>query len=195
MVMRLIVAFWISFFLSLPAMGQDVALKTKLVIDGQGNAIRDAVIVVRDGRIVSVQPNGRVPAGARELDLTKFTVMPGMIDMHVHITAHFDETSRERPSITAFWAADNARKYLESGFTTLRSLGASNLVDIDIRNAINNGLIPGPRLFVSGEPLNESAIKVTDGEAPMREYVRKQAAANVDVIKILGSLSSRAGGG
>src|SRR5881397_975214 len=166
MLMRITVAICISIFLSVSAIAQDVALKTKLAIDGQGNVIRDALIVVRDGRIVAVQPNGRVPAGARELDLTKFTVMPGMIDMHVHITAHFDESSRERPSITAFWAVDNARKCLESGFTTLRSLGTSNLVDIDLRNAINNGLVPGPRLFVSGEPIDESAIKVTDGEAP-----------------------------
>jgi imidazolonepropionase-like amidohydrolase len=182
-------------FLGIPAIAQDLALKTRLAIDGHANAIHDAVIVVHDGKITSVQPNGRIPSGAREVDLTKFTVMPGMIDMHVHIAAHFDENSRERPSIAAFWAADNARKYLESGFTTLRSLGAPNYVDVDLRNAINAGLIPGPRLFVSGEPLNESAIKVSDGEAPMREYVRKQVAANVDVIKIFGSLSSRAGGG
>src|SRR5437660_1007890 len=195
MLMRWIAGLLASVFFSLPVVAQDTALKTRLAIDGQGNVIRDAVIVVHEGRIVSVRPNDRIPQGAREVDLTKFTVMPGLIDMHVHIATHFDESSRERPSIAAFWAADNARKYLESGFTTLRSLGASNLVDIDIRNAINNGLIPGPRLFVSGEPLNESAIKVTDGEAPMREYVRKQVAANVDVIKIFGSLSSRAGGG
>src|SRR5215467_9215501 len=195
MFMRLIGTFFISVFLSLPAMAQDVALRTKLAIDGQGSVIHDAVIVIHDGKIASVQPNGRTPSGAREVDLTRFTVMPGMIDMHVHIAAHFDETSRERPSITAFWAADNARKYLESGFTTLRSLGAPNLVDIDLRNAINAGLVPGPRLFVSGDPLSESAIKPSEGEAPMREYVRKQVAANVDVIKIFGSLSSRAGGG
>src|SRR5207245_2843754 len=187
---RLIVGLVVSFFLSLPAVAQDTALKTRLAVDGQGNVIRDAVIVVHDGRIISVRPTDRIPQGAREVDLTKFTVMPGLIDMHVHIAAHFDESGGERASIAAFWAADNARKYLESGFTTLRSLGASNLVDIDLRNAINAGLIPGPRLFVSGEPLNESATKVTDGEAPMREYVWKQVAANVDVIKIFGSLSS-----
>lgn len=192
--MRLIVTIFISLCLSVSAMAQDIALKTKLAIDGQGNTVRDAVIVVRDGKIVSVQPNGRVPANARELDLTKFTVMPGMIDMHVHIAAHFDESSRERPSIAAFWAADNARKYFESGFTTLRSLGASNHVDVDLRDAINGGRIAGPRLFVSGEPLNDSAVKPAGGEAPMREYVRKEVAAKVDVIKIFGSLSSRAGG-
>jgi len=193
--MRLIVALVLPFLFSLPAIAQDTALKTKLAIDGHANVMRDAVILVHDGRIVSIQSNGRIPQGVREVDLTKFTVMPGLIDMHVHISAHFDESSRERPSITAFWAADNARKYLESGFTTLRSLGAPNLVDIDLRNAINAGLVPGPRLFVSGDPLSESAIKPSEGEAPMREYVRKQVAANVDVIKIFGSLSSRAGGG
>jgi len=193
--MRWIVTLVLSFFFSLPAIAQDTVLKTRLAIDGQGNVMRDAVIVVHDGRIVSVGTNGRVPQGAREVDLTKFTVMPGLIDMHVHIAAHFDESSRERPSITAFWAAENARKYLESGFTTLRSLGSSNLVDVDLRNAINAGLVPGPRLFVSGEPLAETAVKPAEGEGPMREYVRRQVAANVDVIKIFGSLSSRAGGG
>src|SRR6059036_3586004 len=195
MLMRLIAGLVVSFFLSLPAVAQDTALKTRLAIDGQGTAMHDAVIVVRDGRIVSVRPNDRIPQGARDVDLKKFTVMPGLIDMHVHIATHFDENSRERPSITALWAVDNARKYLESGFTTLRSLGAPNLVDVDLRNAINAGLIAGPRLFVSGEPLAESAVKPEEGEAPMREYVRKQVAANVDVIKIFGSLSSRAGGG
>ena len=191
----LVVALVLSVLFSLPAIAQDTALKTKLAIDGHANVMHDAVILVHDGRIVSIHSNGRIPQGVREVDLTKFTVMPGLIDMHVHISAHFDESSRERPSITALWAADNARKYLESGFTTLRSLGAPNLVDIDLRNAINAGLVPGPRLFVSGDPLSESAIKPSEGEAPMREYVRKQVAANVDVIKIFGSLSSRAGGG
>jgi len=157
--MRVIVTLLVFSFVSLQAIAQDTALKTRLSVDGQGNLMRDLVIVVHDGRIVSVQPNGRIPQGAREVDLTKFTVMPGLIDMHVHIAAHFDESSHERPSIAAFWAADNARKYLESGFTTLRSLGASNLVDVDLRNAINAGLVPGPRLFVSGEPLNESIVK------------------------------------
>src|SRR2546426_9014256 len=195
MLMRWIAGLLASVFLSLPVVAQDTALKTRLAIDGQGNVIHDAVIVVHDGGIVSVRPNDRIPQGAREVDLTKFTVVPGLIDMHVHIATHFDESSRERPSITAFWAVDNARKYLESGFTTLRSLGAPNLVDVDLRNAINSGLIAGPRLFVSGEPLAESAVKPADGEAPMREYVRKQVAAHVDVIKIFGSLSSRAGGG
>src|SRR5215813_8287044 len=99
-----LISLFFSMLLSLPAIAEDVALKTKLAIDGQGNAIRDAVIVIRDGKIVSVQPNGRVPAGTRAVDLTPFTVMPGMIDLHVHIAAHFDESNRERPSITAFWA-------------------------------------------------------------------------------------------
>src|SRR5207247_1427597 len=192
--MRLVAGLVASVFLSVPAVAQDTALKTRLAIDGQGNVIHDAVIVVHDGRIVSVRPNDRIPQGAREVDLTKFTVMPGLIDMHVHIAAHFDENGRERPSIAAFWAADNARKYLESGFTTLRSLGTVNLVDVDLRDAINAGRVAGPRLFVSGDPLGESAVKPAQGEGPMREYVRKQVAANVDVIKIFGSLSSRAGG-
>ena len=103
--MRLIAGLVASVFLSVPAVAQDTALKTRLAIDGQGNVIHDAVIVVHDGRIVSVRPNDGTPQGAREVDLTKFTVMPGLIDMHVHISAHFDESSRERPDLVARDAA------------------------------------------------------------------------------------------
>src|SRR5215470_3008801 len=124
--MSLLRAFALLFLVGPLAFAQDLALKTKIALDGQGNAIRDAVILVRDGKIVSVQPNGRVPANAKQIDLTNFTVMPGMIDMHVHITAHFGENRREPLSVAGFWGADNARKFLESGFTTLRSLGAPN---------------------------------------------------------------------
>src|SRR5437867_12320203 len=159
MLMRLIAGLVVSFFLSLPAVAQDTALKTRLAIDGQGSVIHDAVIVVHDGRIVSVRPNDRIPQGAREVDLTKFTVMPGLIDMHVHISAHFDESGRERPSITAFCAVDNARMYLESGLTTLLSLDAPNLVYVDLRYAINSCLIALPTPFVSGEPLAECTVK------------------------------------
>jgi len=83
MLMRWIAGLLASVFFSLPVVAQDTALKTRLAIDGQGNVIRDAVIVVHEGRIVSVRPNDRIPQGAREVDLTKFTVMPGLIDMHV----------------------------------------------------------------------------------------------------------------
>lgn len=184
---------------------QDAAIRTRLAIDGQGNVVRDAVLIVRGNRIESVQANGQIPAGMRTIDLTRYTVLPGLIDLHVHITAHFDENSRETPSSVAFWGADNARRFLESGFTTLRSLGAPNFVDVDLRNAINNGLVPGPRLFVSGEGMNEPEVLSPEGAAakgsredliaPVREYVRRQVAGNVDVIKIFGSKSSRAGGG
>jgi imidazolonepropionase-like amidohydrolase len=189
------------------AFAQDLALKTKIALDGQGNAIRDAVILVREGKIVSVQPNGQVSGNAKQIDLTNFTVLPGLIDMHVHITAHFGENRREPLSVAGFWGADNARKFLESGFTTLRSLGAPNFADVDLRNAIAQGLLPGPRLFVSGTGMDEPEVIAADGDmipkmkdppkdliTPVREYVRKQVAGNVDVIKIFGSKSSRAGG-
>src|SRR5438034_2973201 len=157
MLMRLIAGLVASVFLSVPAVAQYTALKTRLAIDGQGNVIHDAVIVVHDGRIVSVRPNDRIPQGAREVDLTKFTVMPGLIDMHVHISAHFDEGSRERPSITAFWAVDNARKYLESGFTTLRSLGAPNLVCRLLLEKKNKCAEPGYRTLESSSTAAYSA--------------------------------------
>ena len=211
--MRAAITFFFAFLVSLPAVAQDIALKTRLAVDGQGNVLRDAIIIVRGGRIISIQERGPIPQDAQAVDLTKFTVMPGMIDMHVHITAYFGRTalfgsSQERPSVTAFWAADNARKFLDSGFTTLRSLDASNFVDVDLRDAIAAGRIPGPRLLVSGAGLGESAVVAADGDlitrmkdppkdlvTPMRAFVRTQLAGNVDVIKIYGSKSIRVGGG
>src|SRR5262249_36513853 len=107
-------AFAFLFLVGPLAFAQDLALKTKVALHRQGNTTRDAVIVIRDGKIGYVQPNGRLSGNAKEIDLTNFTVMPGMIDMRVHITAHFGENRREPLSVAGFSGADNARRFLES---------------------------------------------------------------------------------
>ncbi len=204
---RLVLAFVVWTLLAVPTVAQDLALQARIAIDGQGNVIRNAVVLITEGKIVSIQSNGQVPPLTERIDLSAYTVLPGMIDMHVHITAHFG-SGPERRSTTALWAAHNARKFLESGFTTLRSLDAPDFVDVDLRDAINAGLIPGPRLLVSGQGLNEPAVVAANGDliarmqnpptdviSPVREFVRKQLAGHVDVVKVFGSKSSRAGGG
>lgn len=196
-----------------PAATQEIALRTGLAIDGQGRPIRDAVILVRDNRIVAVQPGLQIPAGARVVDLRGHTVLPGMMDLHVHITNHFDaqgraraaSSARERPSLTALYAAHNAARLLESGFTTARSLGSPDAIDVDLRDAINAGLVPGPRLLVSGEGMADDRLagaygdRVKKGEAPadeaaIRGFVRDRVREGVDWIKLFATRSSRAGG-
>ena len=128
-----------------------------------------------------------------------------MIDAHVHIVAHFDSRG-ERPSATALHAASNARKFLESGFTTVRSLGAPNFVDVDLRNAIEAGVVPGPRLLVSGPGLSDGQVPAAEGDlavdgrapedliTPVREFVAELIDGDVDLVKIFATRSSRSGG-
>ena len=190
---------------ALPASAQNYALRTRVAIDGHGQVLADVIILVEGEEIVSVESAGSIPAGATLIDLRSYTVLPGLIDSHVHIVAHFDSRG-ERRSATALHAAANARKFLESGFTTVRSLGAPAFVDVDLRDAIEAGLVPGPRLLVSGQGLSDGQVPAAEGAmaaagnapedliTPVREFVRTQIEGNVDLLKIFATLSSRGGG-
>ncbi len=190
---------------ALPASAQDYALRTRVAIDGHGQVLEDVVILVEGETIVSVEPSGSIPAGATVIDLRDYTVLPGLIDGHVHIVAHFDSRG-ERPSATALHAASNARKFLESGFTTVRSLGAPNFVDVDLREAVEAGIVPGPRLLVSGQGLSDGQVPAAEGDlavdgrapddliTPVREFVAELVDGDVDLVKIFATRSSRAGG-
>ncbi|MDT7806780.1 MAG: hypothetical protein QOJ70_593, partial [Acidobacteriota bacterium] len=136
-----------------------------------------------------------VPQGARVYDLGDVTLLPGLIDAHTHITYHFDKTGRyglswdTSPDITLKYAEENARATLEAGVTTTRNLGASERVDLRLRDLTNRGDVEGPRLLVSGEPLTANALLDAgeDGGARLnriREFVRARVAEGVDVIKI-----------
>ncbi len=204
--LRAVRAFAASALLLLPvgARGQQtLAIRAARAVDGHGRLLRDPVVVVRGSRIVSVTEGGAAPAGADVIDLGGRTLLPGLIDAHVHITANFDRN--HRPAEEALYGARNALVMLMNGFTTVRSLGSPDWADIDLRDAIARGLVPGPRLFVSGETISDANAAGVEGdrvkggaapadEATLRALVRERAEHGSDWIKVFATRSSRQGG-
>ena len=189
-----------------------VALRFGSLVEASGRVVRDAVIVVDGDRIVSVGAGDRaVPKGATVRDLRPYTAMPGMVDVHTHMSFW---RSRENPLGTGvtrnkdsvvMLAVENLRKTLETGVTTVRDLGASNYVDIALRDSINKGVMVGPRMYVVGYGLSR-ATAGRNGGPPVRspatgrivdtldiaEAVRTQVAAGADWIKMYGSTGTYA---
>ena len=185
------------------------------LFDGSGDNIRqNVVIVVEDDRIQKVAPEGTlsIPSGASVIDLTHATVLPGLIDCHTHLGSRADRYNeiyrfKDTPFDKAFAAVVNARKTLEAGFTTVRDVGSLPFLAVDLRNSINEGLIPGPRIVASGPGISitgghgdlnnyspqtrvsmfpeERNFQIADGVDQVRHVVRAQVKYGVDVIKIL----------
>src|SRR6185503_16688806 len=152
-------------------------------------------IVVENDRIISVG-TGAPPAGAEVIDLSRFTVVPGMIDVHTHMTYFWDPASGTRPlnqprrpaGVTTVLAAENARRTLETGVTTVRDLGASGDVDYAMRDLINAGKMVGPRMFVAGQGL--SAPRGDAAEPDYGELALARVAAGSEWVKVYGSRGS-----
>lgn len=181
-----------------------IVIRAGRLIDGRGGpALTNAVIVIRGERIAAVGTGLTIPTGAKIIDLSRATVLPGLIDCHTHITAEgSDQGDRMRTSFLdeAIMAPTYARRTLEAGFTTIRNLGAPEFVDIALRNAINRGAIPGPRIQAAtlaiGATGGHSDVNglspflhfdefsgVADGEAEIRKMVRTLVKRGADVIK------------
>jgi len=167
-----------------------VVLKAATVLDGRGGALRDTVIVVEGGKIARV--GGAAPAGAIVYDLHGLTVTPGWIDTHAHLWWHFDNGrlagKDEPPPRAMLHATDNAIVTLNAGFTTIQSPGSPE--DKELRDAIARGVIPGPRVLTSLEPLTEQS----GPPEKLRELVRERKAQGADFIKLFASKSIREGG-
>lgn len=146
--------------LAAPAWARDVAIHAGALIDGTSSpARRNVTILVHDARIASVTPGFQTPAGAEVVDLSRATVMPGFIDMHIHISAKLpSRTNALEDQLThtaidrAFDGAKFARDMLQQGFTSARDLGGGDET-VALRNAIAAGKVEGPRLWVALEPL------------------------------------------
>src|ERR1019366_8089280 len=122
-----------------------------------GKTLTNQTILIQGDKIASVGSDTQVPAGAQVVDLSNATVLPGLIDAHTHITFNPNfGYSRLAISVPreALTGARNARVTLEAGFTTIRNVGASGFTDVALRDAINAGDVPGPRMLVSGPALS-----------------------------------------
>jgi imidazolonepropionase-like amidohydrolase len=186
--------FWSG--LSIDAQPVARVVRASTVIDGAGAVLRNVDITIRDGVIAAVSPiRGALPAGGT--DMRGATVMPGLIDSHVHLAWYVNANDRlhtnddgESAQIQALNWASNAWVTLRAGFTTVQSIGESE--NKWLREAITRGLIPGPRVLTSLGSLNERSA----GGSPdsLRAVVRRFKADGADVIKIFASASIRDGG-
>jgi imidazolonepropionase-like amidohydrolase len=166
-----------------------IRIHAATVIDGAGKTLRNATVVVQGSKITRID-TGNANA---TYDLGQLTVMPGMIDVHSHVAWHFDKDGRyaARPGSPAheiLYSAENAYVTLLAGFTTIQSPGSPS--DVDLREAIARGVLPGPRILTSIRQLNERSGTPDE----IREKVRQLKADGADVIKIFASASIRDGG-
>jgi len=180
------------------------AIKAERLIDGRGgDPIEDAVMLVEGKIITDVGPAAhiKIPTGAEITDASRKTVMPGLIDTHVHImsaSASLEQQLFTPKAISYFQAAENLKRTLQAGFTTVRDAGGA---DAGVRQALEMGLISGPRLVVSGsigqtgglmelrfpsgaQIVNEDTWRVCDGVEDVKKTVRKVLRERVDFVKI-----------
>jgi len=173
-----------------------------------GKLLSDQTIVIEDGKIVSVgaSADAKPPADAVRIELPDATVLPGLIDAHTHLTMDpkfgYEELGVSIPR-EALIGAKNARVTQQAGFTTVRNVGASGFTDVALRDAINAGDVPGPRMLVSGPPLSitgghadnnllpfeyhATSDGVADGVDGVRHMVRQDIKYGADMIKFMAS--------
>jgi imidazolonepropionase-like amidohydrolase len=195
----LAVLFFIVMGLLTPQSGrtqnQPIVIAASTLLDGRGHVLHDTRLVVRDDKIVKIDPKAEPVA----YDLHGLTVMPGLMDAHVHITSHFGADGRlavdglgaiqrESPAESALGSEGNAWATLMGGFTTVQSVGSA--ADGPLRDAINRGIVPGPRLLTSLQPITLQ----TGGPDEMRAAVRKLKTDGADLVKVFASKSMRDGG-
>jgi imidazolonepropionase-like amidohydrolase len=191
-------------------------VKAGHLFDSETGTYRQNVTLVLDGdRIKSIESGTFViPAGAKVTDLSNDYVLPGLIDCHTHLGARADKydpinSFKDTPFSDAYASVVNARRTIEAGFTSVRDVGSLPFMAVDLRNAIDEGLFPGPRIVASGPPLSitgghgdlnnyspqtsvtmfpaERDFSIADGPEEIRHTIRAQVKYGVDVIKILAS--------
>jgi imidazolonepropionase-like amidohydrolase len=186
-------------------------LRAQRLFDARsGKVVSPGVVLVRDGRIEAVGSGTALPKDVEVVDLGDATLLPGLIDAHVHLDSERSDDYRQdqldslqKPvAELALEAGEHARRTLRAGFTTVRNLGSAHVIDIGLRNAARSGMLEGPRVIASGAALGatgghcdthgfregalaeESAGGVADGPDALRGQVRKALKYGADVIKV-----------
>jgi len=191
------------------AQNTPILLKAARLIDGRGGALLEPAIVRIEGeKIAEVGTQIKIPKGAKIIDLGNATLLPGLIDLHTHLTdrygTHWEEALvKTTPGHNALWGAHNARVTLLAGFTTCRDMGPTwPYVDVDLRQAIEEGAVPGPRLLVAGNYVSSTGgagdarqfsiyvdvpivQNLADGPEEITKAVRTNFKHGADFIKIL----------
>ncbi len=220
--MRSILSFAAALIFAVPLAAQSPASSLSYVKAGKlfdsaaGTYRSNVVLVIENDRIKSVEDGAtfRPPPNARILDLSKDFVLPGLIDCHTHLSARADHYAeiwsfKTTPFTEAFAGVVNAKKTLDAGFTSVRDVGSPPFLAVDLRNSINDGYIPGPRIVASGPIISitgghgdlnnyspETSVTlfpeqrdfgIADGPDQVRQTVRAQIKYGVDVIKIAAS--------
>src|SRR5579864_5188464 len=176
--------------------------------DAKGKLWTNAIVIVDGVRVRSVTTDSSsIPTGAELIDLSKYTGLPGLIDVHTHMTMYTEETpgtpmlkqiTNNPPAVEVFLARKGALRTVEIGVTTVRDLSADQYMDIAMRDLINQGEMIGPRMFVSGYGLYATQTPTkkdmsipggvpADGVPQVLKAVREQVAAGVDLIKMYAS--------
>ena len=207
--MRRRILFLTAVLLASPALADTFLLSPARVLDGVSlNPHEGWSVLVEGDRITAVGPNLRAPAGARSIDLPGATLMPGMIEGHSHLFLHpynetlwDDQVLHEPLALRTVRAVAQAKRTLDAGFTTERDLGTegAGFADVGLKQAIDQGIVPGPRLLVStkaivargaygpkgfepGVPIPQGAQEVAGVDETIRA-VRDQVAAGADIVK------------
>ena len=176
--------------LSFSAVAQTIVIHAGTLLDGKAGVLKDQQIVVSGDRIASVGENNR----SADIDLSRYTLMPGWIDTHAHLDWHFGKDGKlaksaaEKPQEVVLFEAENAWLTLQAGFTTVQCVGS--LFDVPVRDRINHGHLPGPRILTSIKQLT----KDSGDSAALRNLVRQLKADGADEIKLFATAGLGSGG-
>ena len=202
------VALFLSFVQAVAAQERTVILAGRLVDVETGRVLENQAIEIAGGKITAVGPRGDTPADAAVIDLSAMTVLPGLMDAHVHLTSNADEHGYNALKISAADRAIsgvvNAKRTLMAGFTTVRNVGSGGgFPDVALRKAIAAGKVPGPRILAAGPSLgitgghcdvnllppeyDHTSDGVADGPWEVRRLVRRNVKYGADVIKFCGT--------